>query len=270
MTSDSNQTAGEKFQHLVEIMAQLRSPEGCPWDRAQDFDAIKAYLLEETYEVLEAVEARDWGALVEELGDLMLQAVFFAQLASEQKRFSIGDCLDAIVGKLVRRHPHVFGTGEAKTPDEVRQRWDEIKQAEREERRKPGEKEALLDAVPRNLPALMEAQQLTSRAARVGFDWQNADQVLAKLEEELKELSQARTSGSVKEVEREIGDLLFVIVNLARFFKVDAEQALRGTNRRFRERFGYVESKLAEGGRALGKATLEEMDRLWDEAKRTT
>ena len=265
MTSPADSTAGEKFERLVEIMALLRAPGGCPWDRAQNFDTIKPYLLEETYEVIDAIDARDWRLLAEELGDLMLQSVFFAQMAAEENRFSIGDSLDAIVEKLIRRHPHVFADGSAKTPEEVKARWDEIKRDENQE--KDGARSGLLDKVPRVLPALMEAQQLTSRAASVGFDWENPDQVLLKLEEELKELAEARQQGPPDHVAHEVGDLFFVLVNLARLLKVDAEQALRGTNAKFRKRFGYLENKLAAQGRPLEQASLAEMDRLWEEAK---
>jgi MazG family protein len=258
-------SAGEKFQRLIEIMARLRSPEGCPWDREQNFDSIKPYLLEETYEVLDAVDKRDWRALAEELGDVMLEAVFFAQMAAEEKLFGIEDSLDAINEKLVRRHPHVFGSGTAKTPGEVKQRWDEIKA---EEKRDKNQAPELLEPVPRALPALVEATQLTSRAAGVGFDWPNAGQVLEKLDEELKELAEARQGASREKIEGELGDVLFVLVNLARFLAVDPEQALRKTNRKFRERFGYVERKLKEEGKSPSEATLEEMDALWNEAKR--
>ncbi len=256
---------GEKFTRLVEIMAQLRAPGGCPWDREQTFDTIKPYLLEETYEVLDAVDARDWSGLKEELGDLMLEAVFFAEMAAEAGHFGIEDSLDAINEKLVRRHPHVFGTGTASTPEEVKVRWDEIKAEE-----KGGAPKGLLEGVSRSTPALVEAQQLTSRAAGVGFDWPNAEQVLEKLDEELGELAEARAAGAPRErLEDEVGDLLFVIVNLARFLKVDPEQALRRTNRKFRERFGYVERKLKEQGRTPAGSTLEEMDALWEESKRS-
>lgn len=266
MSSNSDSKAGEKFQRLVGIMARLRSPGGCPWDRAQNFDTIKPFLLEESYEVIDAIDARDWRSLAEELGDLMLQAVFFAQMAAEESKFSIEDALDAIVEKLIRRHPHVFASGDAKTPDQVKERWDEIK---REEKREQGQTEAgLLDGVPRVLPALMEAQHLTSRAASVGFDWEKPEQVLVKLEEELKELDEARKQGLKEEVEHEVGDVLFVLVNLARLLKVDAEQALRGTNAKFRGRFGYLERKLAGQGKPLDQATLAEMDNLWEEAKK--
>ncbi len=256
---------GGKFLRLFEIMARLRSPGGCPWDREQTFETIKPYLLEETYEVLESIDRRDWPGLAEELGDLMLQAVFLAQLASEDDLFNIGDSLDAITEKLIRRHPHVFADGDARTPDEVKVRWDEIKRAEKRER--GIDETGLLEGVPRNQPALAEAQQLTSRAASVGFDWQNPDQVLTKLDEELKELAEARLQGPANAVREEIGDLLFVVVNLARLLKVDAEQALRATNTKFRSRFGYVERGLAGQGKLLKETPLDEMDKLWDEAK---
>ncbi|HVX67550.1 MAG TPA: nucleoside triphosphate pyrophosphohydrolase [Bryobacteraceae bacterium] len=267
MSKDPQSQAAAKFERLTELMALLRAPGGCPWDRKQTFDSIKPYLLEETYEVLDAIDARDWDSLREELGDLMLQAVFFAQMAREEGRFGIEDSLDAINEKLVRRHPHVFGTGTAETPEDVKRRWDEIKAEEKKELgREPA---GLLDAVPRSTPALVEAAQIASRAAGVGFDWPDVQGVLDKLDEELSELAQARASNaSHEEVEGEIGDLLFVIVNLARFLKVDPEQALRRTNRKFRARFGHVERELKQAGKAPAEATLEEMETLWQAAKR--
>jgi MazG family protein len=257
---------GDKFQKLVEIMSRLRGPDGCPWDREQTFDTIKPYTLEETYEVLDAIDRRDWGELAEELGDYLLQAVFFAQMASEQKLFSIDDALDAINQKLVRRHPHVFGEGTAETANDVKRIWGEIKAGEKKDKGK--EDQSLLGSVPRALPALVEAQQIASRAAGVGFDWENPEQVIEKLHEELAEFDQARRNASQPELEDELGDLLFVLVNLARFVKVDPEQALRRTNAKFRRRFGYIERKLAEQGRELQKSTIEEMEALWQEAKR--
>ena len=242
-------------------MARLRAPGGCPWDREQSFDSIKPYLLEETYEVLEAIDKRDWPALADELGDLLLQAVFFAQMASEENKFRIDDSIDAIVQKLIRRHPHVFADGSAKTSDDVKRRWDEIKADEKKAKGEPVR--GLLETVPRNLPALIEAQQISSKAAGVGFDWENAEQVLEKLDEELDELAAAREGGSREELEGEVGDLLFVIVNLARFLKVDPEQALRKTNAKFRKRFAHVEA-----GAKLPGASIAEMEALWQEAKR--
>ncbi len=265
MVPSSQSRAGEIFQRLVAIMARLRGDDGCPWDRRQNFTTIKAYLLEETYETLDAVDRQDWKALAEELGDLLLQVVFFAQMAAEQELFSIEDVLEAINRKLVRRHPHVFGTAPAGTPEEVKQRWDRIKA---EERRGPAKPEAgLLDSVPRALPALVEAAQISSRAAAVGFDWENADQVLDKLHEELAELAAARRQAVPERLEDEIGDLLFVVVNLARFLHVDPEQALRNTNAKFRRRFAYLEAKLRAQDGSLSQATLEEMEALWQQAK---
>jgi MazG family protein len=259
-------TAGARFQRLVDIMAKLRAPGGCPWDREQTFDTIKPFLLEETYEVMDAIDARDWHELAGELGDLLLQAVFFSQMASEESLFRIDDALDAINAKLIRRHPHVFGDQTAHTEGDVRKIWSDAKAAER--KNKPDAGTTLLSSVPRSLPALVEAQQIASRAAQAGFDWENADQVLEKLDEELDEFAAARRSASAAELEDEMGDLLFVLVNLARFVKVDPEQALRKTNAKFRRRFGYVEEKLAERGKRPADSTLDEMEALWQEAKR--
>jgi MazG family protein len=264
MTPDP--TAGDKFQRLVDIMACLRAPGGCPWDREQTFDTIKPFLLEETYEVMDAIDARDWKELAGELGDLLLQAVFFSQMASEERLFRIDDALDAINSKLIRRHPHVFGDQTAHTEGDVRKIWSEVKA---EERKNKSESETtLLGSVPRSLPALVEAQQIAARAAQAGFDWENAEQVLEKLDEELAEFDAARRSGSAPELEDELGDLLFVLVNLARFVKVDPEQALRRTNAKFRRRFGYVEQKLAARGKQPADASLDEMEALWQEAKK--
>jgi MazG family protein len=261
---ENSSSAGEKFRKLVETMARLRAPGGCPWDREQTFDSIKPYTLEETYEVLDAIDRRDWGELAEELGDFMLQAVFYAQMASEEKLFTIEDALDAINGKLIRRHPHVFGEQSAETVGDVKRIWGQVKA---EEKKDKGKQDGLLAAVPRALPALVEAQQISSRAAGVGFDWENPEQVLDKLHEELAEFAEARRIASHDELENEMGDLLFVLVNLARFVKVDPEQALRRTNAKFRRRFAYIEEKLAERGRKPEDSNLEEMEDLWQEAK---
>jgi MazG family protein len=257
--SEEKLPAGPAFTRLVEIMAKLRAPGGCPWDREQNFDSIKPYLLEETYEVLDAIDAHDFEGLAEELGDLLLQPVFFAQMAAEEGRFDIADSLHAINSKLIRRHPHVFAAGDAKTADDVKRRWDEIKAEE-----KPRPK-GLLDDVSRATPALVEAQQIASKAAGAGFDWENVEQVFEKLDEELDELREAGTHG---EIENEIGDLLFVIVNIARFMKVDPEQALRRTNAKFRRRFAHVEAGLAANGKSPREATIAEMEALWQDAKR--
>jgi len=260
-------TTGARFERLVALMARLRAPGGCPWDREQTFDSIKPYTLEETYEVLDAIDRRDWTGLAEELGDFLLQAVFYAQMAKDEGRFSIDDSLDAICEKLIRRHPHVFADGDAKTPDAVKVRWDQIKSEEKKER--GDAPKPLLDTVPRATPALVEAQQIASKAAGVGFDWDNIEQVIAKLHEELDELRQARGGSDPAHIEDELGDILFVIVNIARFLKVDPEQALRRTNAKFRRRFGYVEQQLAGRGRKLTDSHLEEMEELWQEAKRS-
>src|SRR5689334_20236314 len=247
-------------------MARLRGPGGCPWDREQTFDSIKPYTLEETYEVLDAIDRRDWTELAEELGDFMLQAVFYAQMAAEQGLFTIDDALEAINQKLLRRHPHVFGAESAETAGDVKRIWGEVKAAEKKDKGK--HEEGLLASVPRALPALVEGQQIASRAAAVGFDWENPDQVIEKLHEELAEFDEARRNASQQELENELGDMLFVLVNLARFVKVDPEQALRKTNSKFRDRFGYIERKLAERGKTLEQSNIEEMEALWQEAKK--
>ncbi len=241
-------------------MARLRAPGGCPWDREQTFDTIKPYLLQESYEVMDAIDRRDWNELSSELGDLMLQAVFFSQMASEEGRFTIDDALRAINEKLIRRHPHVFGDENASTAGEVLKRWDEIKASEK----KAAKPQALLDAVPRALPALVEAEQISTRAANRGFDWRNAEEVLAKLDEERAELKASQTQ---EEREGELGDMLFTLVNLARFLKVDPEQALRRTNAKFRARFAHVEQGVLASGKSWKETPIEEMEALWQAAK---
>ena len=243
-------------------MARLRAPDGCPWDREQTFDTIKPYLLEETYEVMEAIDARDWPHLAEELGDLMLQSVFFSEMARDAGHFDIEAPLDAINAKLIRRHPHVFGDAEAKTASDVLKRWNEIKLEEKRDKGIPHR--GLLDSIPRALPALVEAQQISSKAAGARFDWDSIGQVHDKLSEELGELERAQNQ---EEREHELGDILFVIVNIARFLKVDPEQALRKANTRFRRRFGHVETRLAERGSTPAESNIEEMEALWQEAK---
>jgi MazG family protein len=262
-TTNSVQEAGVKFQELVEVMARLRGPDGCPWDRKQTLDTIKSYLLEETYEVMDAIDARDWPSLAEELGDLLLQPVFLAEIAADEGLFTISDALDAINQKLVRRHPHVFGEAVAHTAEDVKQRWDEIKQQE-----KGGPPVSVLDGVPRTLPALMESEKLSRKAAAVGFEWPDITGVVEKLQEEAAELAAARDTHTQGDVEHEIGDMLFTLVNLARFLHVDPEQALRKTNARFRSRFAHVEREVAASGGMLSETPLERMEELWQEAKR--
>ncbi len=258
-------TAGDRFNELVALMARLRAPDGCPWDQKQTFDTIKPYLLEETYEVLDAIDARDWPELAEELGDLMLQPVFFAQMAAEAGHFRIEDCLKAINEKLIRRHPHIFGEVVADTAEEVLKNWNQIKAEEKSRKGHP--LGALLDGVSRAQPALAEAKQIASKAAAKGFDWPGIEPVFDKLQEELTELDEARRGGQPAEIEDEFGDILFVMVNLARFLKVDPEQALRKSNAKFRQRFGYVEARLGEMNRPFEDSNIEEMELLWQEAK---
>jgi MazG family protein len=253
-------TPGEEFERLIGIMARLRAPGGCPWDREQTFDSIKPYLLQESYEVMDAIDRRDWPELTGELGDLMLQAVFFSQMASEEGHFTIQDALQSINEKLIRRHPHVFGEESATTAGDVLKRWDEIKASEKKDK----EPQLLLDAVPRALPSLVEAEQISTRAANKGFDWRNVDEVLAKLDEERAELAAAE---SHSDIEGELGDMLFTLVNLARFLKVDPEQALRRTNAKFRSRFAHVEQGVAASGKSWKETPIEEMEAFWQAAK---
>ena len=259
--------AGQKFGELVQIMARLRAPDGCPWDLKQTFDTIKPYLLEEAYEVMDAIDERNWPGLSEELGDLLLQPVFFAQMAREQGLFEISDALDSINQKLIRRHPHVFADGSAKTAEDVKVRWDEIKTLEKagQGRDMPA---SILAGVPRSLPALVEAEKISHKAASAGFEWPDIGGVVEKLQEEAAELSRARAGEDPDHVEAEIGDLLFTLVNLARFLKVDPEQALRKTNARFRKRFEHVEREIANSGGTLSETPLARMEELWQEAKR--
>ena len=245
----------KQFAELVELIARLRGEGGCPWDREQTFQTIKPFLLQETYEVLDAIDREDWPELAGELGDLLLQVVFFSQMAQEAGHFDVSDALQAINAKLIRRHPHIFGEETAQTGADVKKRWDENKATERKH---PA---ALLDAVPRALPALVEAEQISSRAAGKGFDWKTSEQVLEKLGEELQELAAAATPS---ETEDELGDVLFTVVNLARHLKIDPEQALRRANAKFRERFGHVERCV--GGK-WSEMPLDEMERLWQQAK---
>ncbi|BDC51312.1 nucleoside triphosphate pyrophosphohydrolase [Bryobacterales bacterium F-183] len=242
-------------------MARLRAPGGCPWDREQTFDSIKKHTLEETYEVLDAIDARDWKGLEEELGDYVLQAVFYAQMATEAGYFDIAASLRSINDKLIRRHPHIFSDGDAKTADEVLKKWDEIKATEKG----TAGKTALLDGVSRAQPALSEASQIARKAAGVGFDWDRIEQVYDKLDEEVAELKSAKTEA---EHEDELGDLLFVAVNLARFLKVDPEQALRKANAKFRRRFGFVEEQLQGAGKSWKDSNIEEMESFWQMAKK--
>lgn len=265
MNEFSNE-AGTAFTELVRLMAKLRGPGGCPWDRKQSFDTIKSYLLEETYEVMDAIDRRDWVELADELGDLLLQPVFFAEMARQEHLFTIVDSLNAINRKLIRRHPHVFGNAVADTAEDVKERWDEIKQQERSGREaKPV---SMLDNVPRSLPALVEAEKISKKAADAGFEWPDIGGVVDKLKEEAEELAAARESADQAHIEHEMGDLLFTLVNLARFLRVDPEQALRKTSARFRSRFAHIERQVEAEGSAVQQISLDRLEELWQEAKR--
>ncbi|QGM98763.1 nucleoside triphosphate pyrophosphohydrolase [Methylocystis parvus] len=255
---------------LLEIMAALRTPgTGCPWDLEQDFRSIAPYTIEEAYEVVEAIEIGELGDLKDELGDLLLQVVFHARMAEEQGAFAFPDVVAAICDKLIRRHPHVFGDGGAKTPDGVTAQWSEIKAAEKAAKGVPAPA-SLLAGVPLALPALTRAVKLQQKASTVGFDWNDALHVMGKIREETDEVAAELAAGQIdaKALEEEIGDLLFVVSNLARHAKVDPEQALRGANAKFERRFRHIERRLKEMGSSPEAAPLDEMEALWSEAKR--
>jgi tetrapyrrole methylase family protein/MazG family protein len=251
------------IDRLLRIMARLRSRRGCPWDREQTHASIKQNLIEECYEAVEAIEARDDGALCEELGDLLLQIVFHAQMAREAGEFDFDDVAHSIADKLVRRHPHVFGRNRLKTAEQVLTQWHAIKKTEKNGRR------SVLDGVPKHLPALMKAHEIQKKAARVGFDWKKSTDVLAKVEEELSELKRAMKRKRRREIEEEFGDLLFAVVNLARFQKYDAEEALNQTVKKFRRRFEQIEQEIARRGKKLEDCSLEELDAIWNRVKST-
>ena len=259
--------AGLLFARFVELIARLRAPGGCPWDREQTHETVKPMTIEEAYEVAHAIEERDDAELAAELGDLLLQVVFHARIAEERGAFALREVIEAVAEKMVRRHPHVFGSDSASTAGEVLRNWEAIKAEERAKKGKGDD--SMLDSVHKGLPAVMEAFQLTTKVSRVGFDWPSAEAALAKLDEEALELRDAvrGRSADPRHVAEEVGDLLFVAVNVARLTGVDPESALKAANRKFRRRFRHVEKRLRGAGKAPSDATLEEMDRLWDEAK---
>jgi nucleoside triphosphate diphosphatase len=263
--SESPSPPPQGIKTLLEIMRRLRDPaSGCPWDVAQDFASIAPYTIEEAYEVAGAIEDRDWPALKDELGDLLLQVVFHASMAEEAGLFAFGDVVAAITDKMVRRHPHVFGAGASVADAEAQTiAWEEHKKRER------GAGAGLLDDVPRALPALLRALKLQKRAASVGFDWDSARLVVEKIAEEAGEIAEAQAAGApVAKLEEEVGDLLFAVANLARHLKVDPESALRAANAKFTRRFGFIEGALAARGRTTAEASLEEMEELWQAAKK--
>jgi nucleoside triphosphate diphosphatase len=292
-------TTGDRFERAVSIMARLRGPGGCPWDREQTFDSIKPYTLEETYEVLEAIDNCDWDELTGELGDLLLQVLFYAQMAKDQGSFSIDEVLDRLSNKLVDRHPHVFGDVKADTSSEVLRNWEALKAEEKKKRleagggksaKGEGPQESVLAGVSAAMPALLEAHKLSSRAARVGFDWPNIQGLFEKLREETEELQEELKefpapgpqppgqgiAGSGRQpvsqdlhqrLEGEVGDLFFVLVNIARYLSLDPESALKKANRKFKRRFQWMEDRLRTSGRSPQQASMEEMETLWQRAK---
>ena len=293
-------STGERFERAVAIMERLRAPGGCPWDREQTFDSIKPYTLEETYEVLEAIDNRDWPELAGELGDLLLQVLFYAEMAKEQASFSVDDVLDRLSTKLINRHPHVFGDVKADTSVEVKRNWEALKVEERKKRQAADlegdedaakeQKQSILAGVSSAMPSVLEAYKLSSRAAQAGFDWPNVEGLFDKLTEETDELREelkefplpgprpqgrgiagsgktAVPEGLQARLEDEVGDLFFVLVNIARYLSVDPESALRKSNRKFKRRFQWVEARLHESGRSADQASMEELESLWQQAK---
>lgn len=250
------------FDDLVELMKTLRGPNGCPWDRKQTLPDLKPFVIEEAYEVVDAIDRDDRQALMEEIGDLLLEAVFIANITREEEAFDIYDSITSIHEKLVRRHPHVFGDVEAGDAEQVLVNWEKLKNEERK-----AENKSVLAGVPAALPALLKSSRLTEKAARVGFDWRRTDDVFDKLDEEIEELREAVKSDDAKRIEDEMGDLFFTIANIARKSGVNPEEALQSTNRKFMRRFATMESAVRATGRNLDQLTLEEMDALWDQAK---
>ncbi len=250
------------LEGLIKIMAALRGEKGCPWDREQTSESLKPFIVEEAYEVLEAIDERNPEAVKEELGDLLFQIVFQCRIAQEKGEFGMSDVIEKISRKMIARHPHVFGDADYKTSAEVLVRWEAQKKLEGKQR------ESLLEGVPRTLPSLLRAHRLQDRAARVGFDWDKVDDVMKKLDEEIAEFKEAMEKKQEDEIEEELGDVLFMLVNLSRFIGVNPEDALRKTISKFISRFRYIEMAAADSGRKLTDMTLAEMDALWDEAKK--
>lgn len=254
----------DKFLRLIEIVRKLRSPEGCPWDREQNLYSIKNDFLEEAYELVDALDNKDIPNIREELGDVIFHVVFHSVMAEEEGKFNISEVLDEVSEKLVRRHPHVFGELTLNNSGEVVEKWEEIKAEEKKD--KP--QKSILDSVPASLPALQKCLKMQKKVKKVGFDWNNLSDCMDKVDEEYGEFKEAIESGDKKEIEHELGDVFFTLVNLSRFLKIDPDEALRKANNRFTYRFGYIEERLNESGSSLEEATLDEMEELWQEAKK--
>lgn len=269
-------TAGEWLEKLAAVQARLRAQDGCPWDREQTHASLRTYLIEEAYEVLEAMEGGDDGKFAEEMGDLLLQIVFHSQIAKEQGRFTVADVIREVHDKMVRRHPHVFGEKRAKDAAEVLKNWEQIKKEERtaaskknaDGSKQPGKNSSMMDGVSRALPAALEGFQLTRRAARIGFDWTSMEGVIEKMNEEAEELRQALEAEDARRTEEEMGDLLFAAVNLARFLRIDPEIALKKANAKFSTRFRRMEELAGKDGKALAEVSRKQMEEFWETAKR--
>lgn len=250
-----------KLQRLIEIMEALRGDPGCPWDKKQTRESLKPYIVEEAYEIIEAIEENDPEKIKEELGDLLFQIIFQCQIGKERNEFTLSDVIGKISDKMTARHPHVFGEAEYKTTDEVIAHWEVQKKREGKQR------DSILEGVPKTLPSLLRAHRLQNRAARIGFDWQKTDDVLAKLEEEILEFKKALAEKNPSRIEDELGDIFFMLVNISRFIDINPEDALQKTISKFIRRFRYIEMKASEQEKTLSAMTIEEMDTLWDEAK---
>jgi tetrapyrrole methylase family protein/MazG family protein len=254
----------DPFRRLVKIMHELLSEKGCPWDREQTHKSLKPFLIEEAYEVIQAIDDNDFDALKEELGDLLLQIVFHSEMASVEGKFNIDDVLECICEKMIARHPHVFSDSSCKDATEVLRNWEELK---KNEKRKNHEHVSILDGIPKKLPSLLKAHRIQDRAARVGFDWNKVQDVMKKIDEEVAELHNAIDRGKKNYIEDEFGDILFALVNLSRFLDVQPEDCLQSSIRKFAKRFKYIEQRASQMGKSLKNMTLEEMDKIWEESK---
>ena len=250
----------KKFEALIKIVSKLRSPDGCPWDIEQTSKSLIPFFIEEVYEVVEAIDNEDWGAVKEELGDVMLHLIFQALIAEEQKKFRIQDLIDSVSDKLIRRHPHVFENEKANNSLHANQNWERVKHKEKK-------RKSRIDGVPKGLPSIIQAQRLQQKASYSGFDWKNSKDVWKKINEEIEELKVAEKDGDINQIENELGDAIFSLVNLARFLDISAENALRKTNEKFKNRFRYIENVLEKNGKKFEETKLRELDKYWNEAK---